>query len=78
MPLNMLFFIVLNTLLYPYYRFVYERIVGFILGENVFLVNAIFMLIVKLFTMMICWMFAVFVAPVGLAYLYYQNSKSMG
>ena len=31
-----------NTFLYPYSRFVYESIVGFIFGKNVFFVNAIF------------------------------------
>ncbi|WP_239480694.1 hypothetical protein [Parashewanella hymeniacidonis] len=65
----------LNTLLYPYSRFVYEKVVGFILGENVFFVNAILMLMVKCFTMSICWTMAIFIAPVGLIYLYFYNSK---
>ncbi|MFN3494671.1 MAG: hypothetical protein ACK40L_09205 [Hydrogenophaga sp.] len=78
MPMNMMLFTVLSTLLYPYARFVYEGILGFVLGENVFFVNAIFSLIVKLITMTICWVFALFVAPVGLAYLYYRHSKSAG
>ena len=29
--------VVLNVFIYPYSRFVYESIVGFILGDNVFL-----------------------------------------
>lgn len=74
-PMSMLFFIVISTFLYPYSRFVYESIVGFIMGENVFFVNAIFMLILKFITMLACWMFAIFVAPIGLAYLYYYHNK---
>jgi len=76
MPLGVLFLITVNTLLYPYSRFVYESIISFIMGDNVFLVNAIFMLIVKLFTMFLCWSFALFVAPVGLAYLYFHHTRA--
>lgn len=76
MPIGMLFFTVINTLLYPYSRFVYESIVSFIMGENVFIVNAIFMLASKFVTMAMCWAFSIFVAPIGLAYLYYHHSKT--
>ena len=67
---------IVNALLYPYSRFVYESVVGFIIGENVFFVNALLMLAVKLTGMFFCWMCAIFVAPVGLAYLYYHHSKA--
>ncbi|EGQ7791245.1 hypothetical protein ICR45_003371 [Vibrio cholerae] len=65
-----------NTLLYPYSRFVYESIVGFVFGENVFYVNAILMLVVKAMTMVICWAAAVFIAPIGLAYIYYCQTRA--
>lgn len=66
----------INTILYPYSRFVYESIIEFIMGENVFFINAIIMLITKIITMCLCWCFAIFIAPIGLAYLYYHHSKS--
>ncbi|ODS09713.1 hypothetical protein [Vibrio scophthalmi] len=66
----------LNTLLYPYSRFVYESIVGFVLGENVFYVNAILMMIVKIMTMVICWAASIFIAPIGLAYIYYRQTRT--
>lgn len=75
--LGLIVFVVVSTLLYPYSRFVYESVIGFVLGENVFLVNAILMLAVKATTMFMCWAFAIFVAPVGLAYLYWRNSRSV-
>lgn len=65
-----------NTLLYPYARFVYESIVGFIVGRNTFFVNVFFMMFVKLMTMALCWAGAIFIAPIGLAYLYYHHSKN--
>ena len=67
--------IIVNTLLYPYSRFVYESVVGFIIGNNVFFVNALFMIFVKLMTMTLCWSMAIFIAPLGLAYLYWHNSR---
>ena len=68
---------VVCTLLYPYSRFVYESVVGYVMGNNVFFVNAVLMLAVKVFTMVMCWSFAIFVAPLGLAYLYWRNSRQI-
>ena len=65
---------VINTLLYPYSRFAYESVVDFILGKNVFFANALIMLIAKFITVLLCWGFAIFIAPIGLAFLYYLNS----
>ncbi len=65
-----------NTFLYPYSRFVYESIVGFIFGDNVFFVNAVYLLVAKFMTMLICWSFAVFIAPLGLIYLYFYHTKN--
>jgi|SRR3990167_10042483 len=73
---TLIFLLAINTFLYPYSRFVYESIVEFIMGNNVFFVNAIFMLVVKIFTMLLCWGFSIFVAPIGLAYLYWHHSKT--
>lgn len=67
--------LLVNTLLYPYSRFVYESIIDFIIGNNTFVINAAVMLFVKLSTMALCWALAIFVAPLGLAYLYYHHSK---
>ncbi|EEW2040094.1 hypothetical protein ACPTC0_004676 [Escherichia coli] len=67
--------IVANAFIYPYSRFVYESIVSFIMGDNVFYINAIFMLSVKLGMMLACWFFAFCIAPVGLIYLYFVHSK---
>lgn len=68
--------IMTSTILYPYARYVYEGIIGFIVGENIFIVNAYFAISMKFLTMFLCWLFSVFIAPVGLAYLYYYHSKA--
>jgi hypothetical protein len=76
MPIGMVVFLVANTLLYPYARFVYEGVINFLLGENTFYMNAILMLFFKSLTMMLCWIFALFIAPVGLIYLYVHHSRA--
>ena len=71
--------VIVNTLLYPYSRFVYESIIGFFFGGNTFYLGGvllIFALIMKLFFMIVCWGYAVFIAPFGLAYLYYRHSRT--
>lgn len=69
---------VANTLLYPYSRFVYESVIGFIVGGNTFYFNAGIMLFTKMLTIGICWALSIFIAPVGLAYLYYHHSRDNG
>ena len=65
-----------NTFLYPYSRFVYENVAGFIFGDNVFFVNALFLLAVKFITMLLCYGFAFIIAPLGLLYLYFYHTKN--
>lgn len=61
--------------LYPYARFVYESAVNYIMGNNVFFVNAIIVLVVKFVTMAACWCFSWAIAPIGLAWLYWYHTK---
>ncbi|CAJ0731815.1 MULTISPECIES: hypothetical protein [Ralstonia] len=75
-PFPVVLFFIVNTFLYPYARFVYEGVMGFILGSNIFFVNAIVMLFAKFTTMLICWAFAIFIAPIGLVYLYFRHSRA--
>ncbi len=75
-PFGLIAFAIVNTFLYPYSRFVYEKIMDFIFGENVFFVNAILLLITKFITMYFCWGLSIFIAPIGLAYLYFYHTKN--
>jgi hypothetical protein len=68
--------IIVNTFLYPYSRFIYESIMDFFLGNNVFWTSGIvlyFMMVFKIMMMFLCWAAATLIAPVGLLYLYYVN-----
>lgn len=65
----------LSQFLYPYSRFVYESVVGYILGNNVFFMNTSSFIYLKFITMFICWVLAIIIAPLGLIYLYFYHSK---
>jgi hypothetical protein len=71
-----LIFTIVSTLLYPYSRFVFESIIDFFVGENVFFDNIGVRLFIKFMIIVMCWALAIFVAPIGLAYLYYHHSKA--
>ena len=73
---NVTLFVLVNTFLYPYARFVYESVVGYLMGDTVFAIPALIFLGVKFFTIVLCWCFAVFIAPVGLIYLYFHHTKA--
>lgn len=72
-PTPALFFGVICTFLYPYSRFVYERIMHFIIGDNRICGSVLVVGIAKLLTIGMCWAFAMFVAPIGLLWLYFDN-----
>lgn len=72
-PLSAFLFVAASTFLYPYSRYVYESLIALIFGDNRFSVNAIFFLSVKVITIAFCWVSAVFVAPLGLIFLYFRS-----
>ncbi|CAJ0691007.1 MULTISPECIES: hypothetical protein [Ralstonia] len=75
-PFTLVIIAILNTVLYPYARFVYEGVIGFLMGSNVLFVNAFIALWWKLVTMALCWSLAIFIAPIGLGYLYFHHSRA--
>ncbi|MFF5867708.1 hypothetical protein [Pseudomonas sp. NPDC012596] len=75
LPVGEITLALISTVLYPYARFVYEGIVGFIMGNNLFAVPALLMLLVKVMTMLTCWFLAIFIAPIGLGYLYWKVGR---
>lgn len=75
LPVHLQAILALDTLLYPYARFVYESVAGYIVGDTVVVIPAFLYGAVKLFTMLLCWGFAFFIAPVGLVWLYFRNGR---
>lgn len=57
-------FLVICTVLYPFSRFIYETVIGFLYGENLLIFNLILFIPAKIFTMLLCWFLAIFLAPI--------------
>lgn len=74
--LSWTFYILLTitTLLYPYSRWVYETVLGFILGRNLFIAPLDTFFLLKLFTMAMCFALAIWIAPIGLIAIYIYNT----
>lgn len=66
----------ISLILYPYAHFVYDSVLGFIMGNNEFFVSSIALLIWKIFRMALIFSFSIFIAPIGLAYLYFHHSRN--
>ncbi len=66
-------FYTLLQFLYPYSRYVYHSIADYIIGNDVYMVNIILLLIIRFFFMVICWSFGFIIAPIGLIYLYFKK-----
>lgn len=64
-----------NAALYPYARFVYEQVVDFVLGGEELFANSLLGSLVKLIMMLMCFMLATLLAPLGLLYLYYIQTQ---
>ena len=68
-------FTIIATLLYPYSRFLYEEIIGILLGSNVFIMPALIMLPAKYFTMGMCWILSIGLAPIAWIYLFCYHAS---
>jgi len=75
-PLSVLMVFAVYTVLYPYSRFVYDSVVGFVMGNTVIVMPLPVLLLVKFFGMLLCFMLAPIIAPVGLAWLYWHHSRA--
>ena len=75
-PAIALLLIAINTLLYPYARFVYESTIDYIMGDSIFVFNIFFLLVAKIMTIAFCFGAAILIAPIGLIYLYFKTAES--
>lgn len=70
-PVMAIFFI--SALLFPFSKLVYDELKSFLLGNNVFYLNALVVLFAKLFINVFLFSFAIFVAPLGVLYLHFRS-----
>ena len=63
------------TLFYPFAMFVYESIVDLIIGDNIFLIPVLIMIIWKIIRFFIIWLFPIPIGLIGLIYLYFSVNR---
>ena len=57
------------TVLFPFAKLVWDEAKSVILGNNIFFLPALILVVLKLFINILLWAFALFVAPLGILYL---------
>ncbi|MGL0936135.1 hypothetical protein ACSTEA_22540 [Vibrio vulnificus] len=65
----------LNTLLYPYSRYLFESLVKFVFGNTRFDKGAGILIAIKLLSIVFCWSAALFIAPFGLLYIHFRGVR---
>lgn len=63
------------ALIYPYARFIVDLVGDFVIGDNIIITSIPLMLAIKLIVMGLTLAFAVFIAPIGLLYLYFYHRR---
>ncbi len=74
-PIGLIVFAVLNTLLFPFAKLIWDELRNLAFGNNVIFMNAIFLFMLKWFVNAMLWAFAIFVAPIGILYLWFRTRQ---
>lgn len=72
-PLPMLIYFSIGALVFPFSKLVWDEMKRVMMGGNVFYLNAILLLFCKLIINYLLWSFALFIAPIGMAYLWLRS-----
>jgi hypothetical protein len=75
MPASVLVYTVICALLFPFAKLVWDEIAGLVFGKNVIFMNAILLLVLKVFVNMMLFCFAIFIAPLGILYLWFRSRE---
>ncbi|HHF2906887.1 TPA: hypothetical protein ACPJZ5_004752 [Vibrio diabolicus] len=65
----------INTLLYPYSRYLFESLIKFLFGNTRFDKSSGVLMVLKLLSVVFCWSTALFIAPFGLLYIHFRGSR---
>lgn len=76
MPARMIAVGLINTLLFPFSKLIWDELKSFLLGQTVVVGNVGVVFLGKLFINALLWALAVFVAPLGVAYLWFRTREA--
>lgn len=73
--LPFIIFMVISLLLYPFAMFVYDSIVGTLMGNNTVITSVFVSVIWGVIKTGIIFTFSIFISPIGIGYLYLRNNS---
>ncbi|MCQ9147654.1 MULTISPECIES: hypothetical protein [Brucella/Ochrobactrum group] len=76
-PVGLIVFASLSTLLFPFAKLVWDELRDLAFGNNVIFMNAIMLFMLKWFVNACLWAFAIFVAPIGILYLWFRTRQPL-
>ena len=65
-----------GALLFPFSKLVWDEIKRVMMGETVFFMNAIVLMVLKVLVNFFLWGFSIFIAPVGILYLWFRSRNA--
>ena len=65
-----------GALLFPFSKLVWDEIKRVMMGETVFFMNAIILMVLKVLVNFFLWSFSIFIAPLGIAYLWLRSRNA--
>ncbi len=65
-----------GSLLFPFSKLVWDEIKRVMMDETVFFMNAIILMVLKLIVNLFLWGFSIFIAPVGILYLWFRSRSA--
>ncbi|BCH67931.1 MULTISPECIES: hypothetical protein [Rhizobium/Agrobacterium group] len=75
-PIGTIVFSTSSAVLFPFAKLVWDELRDLAFGNNIIFMNAVFLLILKLFVNVLLWGGAVFIAPIGILYLWFRTRQS--
>jgi hypothetical protein len=64
-----------NTVLYPYSRYLFESLIEMVFGNTRFDKSSGVLIAIKLLSIVFCWSAALFIAPLGLLFIHFRGGK---
>ncbi len=74
-PYGAITFAALSTVLFPFAKLVWDELRDLAIGNNMIFMNAILLFMLKWFVNAFLWTFAIFVAPLGVLYLWFRTRQ---
>ena len=65
-----------NTVLYPYSRYLFDSLIDIIFGKTRFDKSSGVLMAIKILSIFLCWSAALFIAPLGLLFIHFRGSRA--